>query len=275
MGAGWTGGTGAGGVDPTGADGGRGRVRYYAMRTDLPLAQYNNIRRNTAVTGFPASRWDPDLFSLAILPEFLSIKSGAKQAWEEVKDALLPPDAPNSTVVEHEITEMLQLAVTVRPEALGEILEEDQNFQLTLLHLLMIDGASHPQTFLLMKMAARVGEMMMIHLKRLFNRPRPSQICPILYPPVPVPGHAAYPAGHALIAWLTFLCLTKDGPVPAEVHQALEKLVDRIIENRRIAGLHFRSDNEAGKEAAKAIFEILKKCPLYKTTLTAAKGEWQ
>jgi acid phosphatase (class A) len=243
------------------------------MRTDLPLAQYKNIKRNTAVTGFPASRWDPDLFSLAILPEFLSIKGTAKQAWEEVK--LDAPDAPNSDLVKDEITNMLQLAVTVRPEALGEILEEDQNFQLTLLHLLMIDGASHPQTFLLMKLAARVGEMMMIHLKRLFNRPRPSQICPILYPPLPVPGHAAYPAGHALIAWLTFLCLTEDGPVPADVHEALQKLVDRIIENRRIAGLHFRSDNDAGKKAAEQIFETLKKCPLYKTTLTAAKKEWQ
>ena len=82
----------------------------------------------------------------------------------------------------------------------------------------MINGLSHPQTYLLMKLAARVGEMMMVHLKRQFNRARPSQICPTLYPPVAVPGHSAYPAGHALIARLTALCLKESGLAPAAVH---------------------------------------------------------
>ena len=98
------------------------------------------------------------------------------------------------------------MAVTERPEALGEILEQDQNFQVGFLHLLMINRNSHPNTYLLMKMAARVGEMMMVHLKRHFSRARPSQICPTLYPAVAVPGHSAYPAGHALIAQLTARC---------------------------------------------------------------------
>lgn len=280
MGAGWIGGLGAGWFDPTGAgwsDSGRGgRPASFAMRSDQPLADLRPIPMYVGAK-FPLDdrRWDPDLLALEILHEFLDVDDGAGgKAWKKVA-GLLPAFPPNnSQAVADEIKQLLIRAVTERPEALGEIMEQDQSFQVGLLHLLMINGLSHPQTYLLMKLAARVGEMMMVHLKRKFNRARPSQICPTLYPPVAVPGHSAYPAGHALIAHLTAHCLKEPGLTPAAVHSSLDELVGRISTNRLIAGLHFDADNQAGVTAAGAIFPILKKCVLYKDTLTEAKKEW-
>jgi hypothetical protein len=262
MGAGWFGGLGAGWFDPTGAGDparGAGRSAHFAMRADKPLADFQVQYLNTGAA-FPNDdpRWDPDLLSFAILPQFLEIGGAGAEQWKAIAD---------------EIKRLLVLAVTERPEALGEILEQDQNFQLGLLHLLMINGVSHPKTYLLMKLAARVGELMMVHLKRSYNRARPSQICPTLYPPVAVPGHSSYPAGHALIARLTARCL-KDNVVPMEMHDSLDELARRISENRRIAGLHFATDNDAGVMAADAIFSILQQCQLYKDTRVVAKGEW-
>ncbi|MBT2324599.1 hypothetical protein J7E62_19825 [Variovorax paradoxus] len=228
---------------------------------------------NTGATFAPDdARWDPDLLSLEILHEFLAVPDAAgAAAWKAVAGALPNFDANGSAAVMTEIDRLRVLAVTERPEALGEILEQDQNFQLTMLHLLMINGLSHPKTHLLMKLAARVGELMMIQLKRHFSRARPSQICPTLYPPVAMPGHSAYPAGHALIARLTALCLKQ--VVPPEVHDSLDELVRRISINRLIAGLHFATDNSAGVQAADLIFPVLQQCPLYQSTLAAAQNE--
>ena len=36
------------------------------------------------------------------------------------------------------------------------------------------------------------------------NRPRPSQLCPALLPPIDPPGHASYPSGHATETTLVY-----------------------------------------------------------------------
>ena len=92
-------------------------------------------------------------------------------------------------ITQNDIDRLLILAVTERPEALGEIIQQDQNLQLSWMHLLMMDASTHPCTLLLMKLSARVGETMMIHFKRKYDRPRPPQVCPTLFPPVGVPNH--------------------------------------------------------------------------------------
>src|SRR5204862_7318007 len=103
--------------------------------------------------------------------------------------------------VEAEITELKgHITSTARDLARAEIVQQDQNFQLYWLHMMMMSQASHPATFLLLKIAARVGEIVMIHYKYQFKRPRPSQVCPALLPILEVPGHAAFPSGHSLLA---------------------------------------------------------------------------
>ncbi|MBR0705899.1 phosphatase PAP2 family protein [Bradyrhizobium liaoningense] len=249
----------------------------FAMRADRPLAEIAITRDYSAK--FRDAEWDPDLRAIAILPEFLSQTIDKKQ-WQAAV-ALPPPTYP---VTAKMIDEVLMLAVAERPEALGEIVEENQNFQLRWLQLLNISATSHPHTFLLMKIMARVGEFAMVELKLQYPnpagagpppywyQPRPSQVCPTLYPPVQVPGHPAYPAGHALIGTLTSECLADLLP---QYKEALRALAARVGMNRVIAGLHYREDIDAGARAAVALKPYLTACPFYVATLKLAKTEWQ
>lgn len=266
FGAGWFDGLGAGWTDTSG---GSGSPSVFAMRADRPLAE-NPVPSNFNAQ-YPANAWDPDLVSLLILPEFLALTTpGGQPSYQAIN---VPP---RPVIAQADIDQMLELAVTERPEALGEIVQQHQNFQVCWLQLLMITRNSHPNTFLLMKLAARVGELMMMYFKRMtvpdnLHAARPSQICPTLFPPVAVQGHSSYPAGHALIGTLTSQCLTD--VVPQHTN-ALQLLADRAGRNRIIAGLHFPIDIQVGANLGVQLYNLIVKCPLYKTTLAAAKNEW-
>ena len=155
---------------------------------------------------FPRAAWDNDLFALTFLPDFFTAKVGGK-TWDQYITSKYDPRCRyaewHGRYQRDEDRRSPHLAVTERPEAMGEIVNQHQNQQLCFMQLLTMTAGSHPRTFFVMKLAARVGEVVMISLKRKFNRPRPTQYYPGLYPPLPVPGHSSYPAGHALIAHLT------------------------------------------------------------------------
>src|SRR5262245_36341488 len=289
QGGGWGGGTGGGGL--------------HAMRYDRPLVA-EDLRPdfNNNPSPYPLHAWDSDLFALTFLPDFFTAHVGAlNQPWDQfitVNNVFPPVVGPGGAVNpgDDSIDDLRSLAVTERPEAMGEILEQHQNQQLCFMQLLMMSETSHPATFFLMKLVARVGEVVMMRLKRQFNRPRPSQYYPALYPPVPVPGHASYPAGHALIAYLTAGVLidvttAQAGPQAGSSPYArsLLKLADEIGLNRVIAGFHFRSDIKAGNAAGDLTHDFLTNMPdpytgpnypppdpmfSYGSAVKAANGEW-
>jgi hypothetical protein len=271
MGAGWMGagwhGAGWHGAGWAGPGGGGGA---FATRNDHPLAEIPVPANFAAI--YPAKAWDADLHSLLILPQFLSIKV-AGQSWDQAI-TVAAPAAPTQA----DIDEMLILAVTERPEAMGEILNQHSDQQNCFMQLLMMNGNTHPATFKAMKYAARVGEVVMMYFKDKFKLARPSQVCPTLYPPVPVPGHAAYPAGHAAIAHITAKCLieiTKKGVPPKSPYElALNTLADRIGLNRVIAGFHYRQDITAGAKLGTDAHAFMLNCQIYQDQVAAAKAEW-
>jgi PAP2 superfamily len=257
QGGGWQGGGWQGGGWQGGGWQGGGGVATFATRSDKPFADFA-IQSNLTLTypDFPNRFWDPDLFALTVLPEFFGIPGpgGVGFAWQAIN---IPAPA---AISQNDIDQLLILAVTERPEALGEIIQQDQNLQLSWMQLMMMEASTHPCTFLLMKLAARVGETLMMYYKRQFTRPRPSQVCPTLFPPVAVPAHGSYPAGHALIGQLTSLCLQEVVPNRGP---ALLELARRAAFNRMIAGLHYQSDIDAGVIVANQIPAILNRCPTY------------
>ena len=268
QGGGWQGGGWQGGGWQGGGwqGGGGGGFPTFPTRADRPFADFPiTSRLGATYPDFPTRLWDPDLFALSVLPQFFdpNLPGGPWQGRITVQ--------PPAAIGQPDIDRLLVLAVTERPEAMGEIIQQHQNFQVCFLQLLMIDANTHPYTFLLMKLAARVGETLMIHYKRKFNRPRPSQVCPTLFPPVPVPGHGSYPAGHALIAKLTAECLKE--LVPAVTHPALDELARRIGFNRAIAGLHYESDITAGSDVGRQIHPILQECQAYRDVRAKAMQE--
>ena len=291
QGGGWQGGGWQGGGWQGGGWASGGGDGLYTTRPDRPLFAEDLQPDFNANPKYPAHAWDADLFALHFLPEFFTAKVSG-QTWDKAitVDKTLPKVVmPGGTVApgDDSIDDLRILAVTERPEAMGEILNQHQNQQLCFMQLMMMTASSHPTTFFAMKVAARVAEVVAMRLKREINRPRPSQYYPALYPPVPVPAHAAYPAGHALIAHVTARVLIEittptNGPSPYE--QSLLRLADRIGFNRVVAGFHFRSDITAGAAAGAAIHTFLKGIAPrtvtapdfdYASAVTAAKAEWK
>jgi len=308
MGSGWLDGSGGIWFDPGWGDSGSGGGSpTFAMRADHPMVA-DDITP-IASPSFPVHGWDGDLYALTILPDFLIATYGSGgMSWEDYLIGQIgsPPavilSGPRSGPADprDSIDELRILAVTQRPEAMGEILNQNKRLQLCFLQLMMMTPTSHPRTYFVLKLASRVGEVVMMRLKRYWNRPRPVQYFPTLYPPVPVPGHASYPAGHAVIAYLVACCLIEittpdrtesDGgnssvsPV-SPYAEALIKLADDIGLNRVYGGLHFPSDIRAGNKAGQITHQILKSLPdikpppypayfSYASAIRAAKEEWQ
>ena len=279
MGGGWFDAMGGGWVD---SPGGGGAGHGFAMRADRPMAEHRlkKINVDDAFPVFPPRYWDSDLAALAYLPKFFTFTDANGKTWERAIVVEDPPPVVRSGSGGDSIDELLTLAVTERPEAMGEILNQNQNQQLCFLQLLMMNRNSHPATYFAIKVMARIGEAVMIHFKRHFNRARPSQVCPTLFPPVPVPGHASYPAGHAVIANLTAACLKDivkgpaNAPSRSSFDEALDLLAHNIGLNRVIAGLHYRSDIKAGAKAGKDTYDFLKQIEDFSNAIKDAKKEW-
>jgi PAP2 superfamily len=284
QGGGWQGGGWAGGGGPEGMS---------AMRPDRPLVAEDVSPDGNNAPTFPLHAWDDDLFALTFLPDFFTATvndGGIQKRWDEFITLGPFPNVvlPGGVVAGNDdsIDDLRILAVTERPEAMGEIVNQHQNQQLCFMQLLTMTASSHRATFFVMKLAARVGEVVMMRLKRQFNRPRPTQYYPALYPPLPVPGHSSYPAGHALIANLTARVLIEVttpaiGASPYE--KSLLKLAEEIGLNRVIAGFHFRSDIAAGALAGDLTHQFLTNMPnpnppppmfSYATAVAKAQAEW-
>jgi len=158
-----------------------------------------------------------------------------------------------------------------RDERLPDILAQDTEFPQYFLHLLGMTEATHPETFLVLKIAARVGENAMVYFKDRYRRERPSQIIPALFPPVEF-SHPSYPSGHALVSHLMARCAATVRP---EMKDALTELANEIAYNREAAGLHTRSDTKAGAELADKLFDRLSGLERVKQAFEAAKEEWK
>ncbi|RXT57179.1 hypothetical protein B6S44_01695 [Bosea sp. Tri-44] len=218
----------------------------------------------TDVTEFPRRYWDPDYVGLAILPEF------ATSSWES-EISVSPPPSTKSEITRNEIEYLLEL-MNERNKSRNEIVAQSTDFPKYWLGLLMMNRASHPATYEMIKTAARVGEMVMFFYKFKFNRPRPHQLCPALMPMIAVPGHASYPSGHSLMSHMLSLTAAS---VRKDAEGSLTVLANRVGKNREIAGLHYPSDTSAGENIAKGAFEILSRCPSFEKLRSEAKKEWR
>jgi hypothetical protein len=109
-----------------------------------------------------------------------------------------------------------------------------------------------------------------MYFKNKFKRVRP-WVLANLSPPIPLPGHPAYPSGHSTQMHLMAYLLAELVPDPA----GLDDIALDVAVNRERAGLHYPSDTAAGKKLAGKLFKILKhECPTFERTLEAARAEW-
>jgi hypothetical protein len=200
------------------------------------------------------------------------------EPWDKQKDPKGKPVDPTKEEIKH----LVIAAQDERADALGEIVAQHDGFASYFFALLTADPALYPATNLLINIASIVAAFTVLYFKngagKYLPRPRPSQVCPALLPPVPVPGHPSYPSGHATEAHLVEFVLNEVFSKSDPKKNDLEALAARIARNREIAGLHYPSDSKAGKQLAKDIHALLqasKLCPLYAKAITDAQSEWK
>jgi membrane-associated phospholipid phosphatase len=106
--------------------------------------------------------------------------------------------------------------------------------------------------------------------------------------PIEVPGHAAYPSGHATQAYLIARCmkavlpragwaaLMSDGTY-SDKNGPVYCMARRIARNREVLGLHYPSDSVAGEALADDTWPILHEMlshHLGPNLILSARAEW-
>ena len=234
----------------------------------LPMGSLSNPsggRLQTMVIGrkYPRAAWAPELYAQTVLAEF------AASDWQSIK-----VDGPNDNEPElrEEIGQLLDLN-KLRAERSAEIMLQLDNPLGYWSDLLSSSPATAPLTWTLIATAVAVGQLVSMHFKEKFGRPRPAMVYPALMPLAPTPRHPSYPSSHALQGHLIHQCLTPLATEPTKA--ALLALARRVAANREIAGFHFPSDTAAGERLAGPVYQKLVGGPIFNTVLTAANAEWK
>lgn len=188
--------------------------------------------------------------------------------WKGVQ--LKPVPDPVGTA--NEITDLLVLKAKERADHLKHIEAQATNSMDYYQRMLMFSERTHPKTYLLLQACIAIGRTVVMYYKNKYQRPRPSQLEPDLIPPIPVPGHASYPSGHSFQQHLEMRVLRELAPSHAKT---LEAFALDVAVNRERAGLHYRSDTEAGQLLAERLWPLLSGGQLFKQLMTeAAQQEW-
>ena len=140
--------------------------------------------------------------------------------------------------------------------------------------LLALNPGHNMHAMILINLAVRIGQIVAAHYKWHFKRTRPSYVCPGLLPPFGPPSHASFPSGHSMQSWLLTLLLTEVAP---SFKDQLEWLAKRVALNRERAGVHYRSDTDAGEFIAGECVKSIKdevKCPKISGLIKAANAEY-
>ncbi len=204
------------------------------------------------------------------------------QAWPAIDLTGHLPQTPADARAE---LDELHALIEFRAGVLAEAVAQRSGMPVWWCGMLGISRHSHPSTFYLMQGVLQIAQFQAHFHKNKHQRPRPSQISPALMPPIDVPGHAAFPSGHATEAHTVALTLAAvlaraaaiapPRPVVPSQPEPLDRLAQRIARNREVLGLHYPSDSAAGKALAQRTVAIFGDCPTIDALTTAAAAEWR
>jgi hypothetical protein len=227
------------------------------------------------VPAFPSGAWSPRHVAIAVLSEFVQTDWTAITLAGPHDDPSTNQHALTGKTLAHEVNELIGL-IEYRGGMLSEALMQRDNMLDYWRGLLSFSRESHPATFAIVRAAVHIGQFMAVHFKWQFQFPRPSQLAPALMPPIDPPGHASYPSGHATEAYLLSGALRHVLPNVTSngLHDALEKLAERVARNREVLGLHYPRDSAAGKDLANNVLPLFRRCPTIQKFEMLAQGEW-
>ena len=134
---------------------------------------------------------------------------------------------------------------------------------------------SKPATVWLLDTVIWGTSSMSFYAKNIYRRPRASQINPDVLKKgqiiIPMPPHPAYPSGHSFQSHLAARALADIGGPDDEA----DSLARSIALNREIAGLHYRSDSDAGDRYAQLVWPLLRSTHGVERAIALARREWR
>jgi hypothetical protein len=187
---------------------------------------------------------------------------------------LTKPPLNDSETTSAELAQLHQL-ISERKAGHEEIVQEmdlDTTYFGTYTFADVTNASTHPATRELLHTTLKELDPVLFYYKNAFDRVRPHKLDTGLTTDIEVPGHPAYPSGHATQSYFIARILSELDP---ERGDAYIESAYRIAHNREIAGLHYPSDSEAGRSLAQQYLVLLKETAWYKEQFEKAAKEWR
>jgi acid phosphatase (class A) len=184
------------------------------------------------------------------------------------------PPAPESATTRRELDELLELQKSRSPAAVAAAQADRRTRIVRFYDAVGLDAKHPPELPRLEKVAQRVEDDVRIYVRAVkdqFRRLRPYKIEPRLKPCIEnVKGDLSYPSGHSAYGWAMAYLL---GSMVPERMPQLEARAAEFARQRMICGVHFPSDLEAGKIAARFVLDAMPASPEFNQELAAARAE--
>jgi len=217
------------------------------------------VHAETAITldkeiSYPETAWNPDY------KDYLSQQAiWAKKDW---KQSIIIPAPPGLEETAKEI------------EAIKKLRPLREKHQADIDHEIELDGIyerffsvlnagpyTHPRMAKFMSKVFDDATIVVFYFKDHFNRARPYHYYPEIEATIDPPEHPSYPSGHAAQTYSLAFALAEVFP---DRRTDLETVAYKISINREIAGVHYKSDTEAGKTTAMQLVAQMKEQPEFR-----------
>lgn len=221
-----------------------------------------------ALTFSNTQTWDPELYA-----QIDGTTVVLEDAYERI--TLPAPPANDSEETQAELAALHEMEAERSAEKLEAINREAALMTAPIGNYTFaeITNREHrPYTRYLFKSVLEEYNPVILRFKQHFDRVRPSYLDPTLTTALEVPGHPAYPSGHSSQVHLFAHIMSDLDPTNSESYWESAQDVAR---NREVAGLHYPSDSEAGRQLAEQFYALLKETAWYKTALENAQSEWE
>ncbi|HWV51446.1 phosphatase PAP2 family protein [Pseudorhodoplanes sp.] len=187
---------------------------------------------------------------------------------------IAPPPAPHSDTQKRDLKAVLDAQAARTPE---EIKRANETEQLSVFSFADVLGPSFnkeklPKTAALFQQIYDDTLVLLRIGKDRWNRPRPFLVSKDVQPSGQQPKSSAYPSGNAWLGHLYAIVLADVLPAKSAVIFARGR---ETGDNRVIAGVHFPTDLEGGRQAAVAMAAVLWTTPGFQKDLAAARAELQ
>lgn len=185
---------------------------------------------------------------------------------------LPPPPAPDSEQQKQDIKAVLDAQAARTP---AQVARANETEQLSVFGFADVLGPSFnkdklPRTAAFFQQIYDDTLDVLKGAKDRWKRPRPFVASSAVQPSAEKPKSTSYPSGNALLGQLYAIVLSDLIPEKSTQFFARGR---ETGDNRLLAGVHFPSDIEAGRQAAVAVAFALSQAPGYRSDLEAARSE--